>query len=112
MNSSQFKEIVVVKDFEVENGVLGLDRDAYLSIIKFLNFSTVRKVSRYLILLNINKNNINTSRTLSDIFSFNISDLTLSSSPWKIIFLPSNLNIPCGVGIINMDNGRDLSEKK
>jgi hypothetical protein len=40
----QFKEIVVVKDFEVKNGVMGLDRDVYLSIIKFLNSPTVRKV--------------------------------------------------------------------
>jgi hypothetical protein len=31
---------------------------------------------------------------------------------WKIIFLPSNLNIPCGLQIINLDNGRNLSEKK
>jgi hypothetical protein len=45
MKSSQFKEIVVVKDFEAENGVLGLDRDIYLSIIKFLDSSLVRKVN-------------------------------------------------------------------
>jgi hypothetical protein len=32
------------KDFKVENGVLGLDRDCYLSVIKFLDSSTVRKV--------------------------------------------------------------------
>jgi hypothetical protein len=31
-------------DFEVENGLLGLERDVYLSIIKFLNSSKVRKV--------------------------------------------------------------------
>jgi hypothetical protein len=51
MNSSQFKEIVVVKDFEAENGMLGLDRDIYLSIVKFLDSSTVRKVSKYFVFL-------------------------------------------------------------
>jgi hypothetical protein len=44
MNSCEFKEIIVVEGFEIENGILGLDRDLYLSIIKFLNSSTVRKV--------------------------------------------------------------------
>jgi hypothetical protein len=43
-NSYQFKEIIVVEYFEVENGALGLDRDAYLSIVKFLDSSTLRKV--------------------------------------------------------------------
>jgi hypothetical protein len=47
----QFKKIVVLKRFEVKNGVLGLDRDIYLSIVKFLNSSTVRKVNKYFILL-------------------------------------------------------------
>jgi hypothetical protein len=32
------------EDFRVENGVLGLDRDCYLSVTKFLDSSTVRKV--------------------------------------------------------------------
>jgi hypothetical protein len=40
----QFKEIFVFKDFEIENGVLGLERDVYLSIVKFLDSSIVRKV--------------------------------------------------------------------
>jgi hypothetical protein len=31
-------------DYEVENGVLGLGRDVYLSLVKFLNSSTVREV--------------------------------------------------------------------
>jgi hypothetical protein len=44
MNSCEFKEIVVFKDFEVENGMLGLDRDCYLSIVKFLDSSILRKV--------------------------------------------------------------------
>jgi hypothetical protein len=39
-----FKEIFVFEDFETKNGVLGLDRDAYLSLVKFLDSSTVRKV--------------------------------------------------------------------
>jgi hypothetical protein len=43
MNSCQFKEIIIVENFEVDNGVLGLDRDVYLSIVKFLDSSTVRK---------------------------------------------------------------------
>jgi hypothetical protein len=40
----QFKEIIVVEGFEVENGISGLDRDIYLNIVKFLGSSTVRKV--------------------------------------------------------------------
>jgi hypothetical protein len=44
MNSCEFKEIIVSKDFEVGNGVLGLDRDCYLSILKFLDSSILRKV--------------------------------------------------------------------
>jgi hypothetical protein len=44
MNSCEFDEIVVCKDFELENGVLGLERDIYLSIVKFLDSSILRKV--------------------------------------------------------------------
>jgi hypothetical protein len=44
MNSCEFKEIVVIKDFEIENGILGLERDVYLSIVKFLDSSILRKV--------------------------------------------------------------------
>jgi hypothetical protein len=44
MNSCQFKEIFVSENFEIENGLLGLHRDIYLSIVKFLDSSTVRKV--------------------------------------------------------------------
>jgi hypothetical protein len=44
MNNSEFKEIIVSKDFELENGVLGLDRDCYLSIVKFLDSPILRKV--------------------------------------------------------------------
>jgi hypothetical protein len=29
-----------------------------------------------------------------------------------MIFLPSILNFPCGLGIVNLDNGREPSEKK
>jgi hypothetical protein len=39
-----FKEIVVVDGFEIENGLLGLDRDNYLSIVKFLDSLMLRKV--------------------------------------------------------------------
>jgi hypothetical protein len=38
------KEIFVVKDFEVDNGLLGLNRDVYLSIVKLMDSSTLRKV--------------------------------------------------------------------
>jgi hypothetical protein len=33
----------VGEGFEIENGVLGLERDVYLSIVKFLNSHTLRK---------------------------------------------------------------------
>jgi hypothetical protein len=44
MNSFEFKEIVVFKDFGIENGVSGLERDVYLSIVKFLDSSILRNV--------------------------------------------------------------------
>jgi hypothetical protein len=44
MNSCEFKEIFIFGGFEVENGVVGLDRDCYLSIVKFLDSSVLRKV--------------------------------------------------------------------
>jgi hypothetical protein len=47
MNSCEFKEIIVFEDFLVANGVLGLERDVYLSIVKFLDSSILRKVSKY-----------------------------------------------------------------
>jgi hypothetical protein len=37
MNSYEFKEIVVSKSFQVENGILWLERDMYLIIVKFLD---------------------------------------------------------------------------
>jgi hypothetical protein len=40
----KFKKVVVSKDFEIENGVLGLERDVYLSIVRFLDSSILRKV--------------------------------------------------------------------
>jgi antitoxin component YwqK of YwqJK toxin-antitoxin module len=39
-----FEEIVISKSFQIDNGVLGLERDMYLSIVKFLNSSILRKV--------------------------------------------------------------------
>jgi hypothetical protein len=42
MNNCEFKEIIIFKDFEVENGVLGFERDVYLSIVKFLDSSLLR----------------------------------------------------------------------
>jgi hypothetical protein len=44
MNSFEFKEIIVFKDFEIENGVSGLEGDVYLSIVKFLDSSILRNV--------------------------------------------------------------------
>jgi hypothetical protein len=43
MNTCEFKEIFFI-DFEVENGVLGLEREIYLSLVKFLDSSILRKV--------------------------------------------------------------------
>jgi hypothetical protein len=42
ISNYKFKEITAC---EVENGVLGLERDVYLSIVKFLDSSLLRKVS-------------------------------------------------------------------
>jgi hypothetical protein len=44
MNNCEFKEIIVITDVEIDNGVLGLNRDVYLSIVKFLDSPIVRKV--------------------------------------------------------------------
>jgi hypothetical protein len=44
MNSCDFKEIIIPKDLEIENGVLWLERDIYLSVVKFLDSQIVRKV--------------------------------------------------------------------
>jgi hypothetical protein len=43
-NIYQFKEIIVVQNFDVENGLLGLHKYIYLNIIRFLDSSVVRKV--------------------------------------------------------------------
>jgi hypothetical protein len=44
MNNCELKEIIVVEDFELKSGVLGLERDIYLNIVKFLDLSTLRRV--------------------------------------------------------------------
>jgi hypothetical protein len=44
MNNCEFEENVISKNFEIENGVLGLERDIYLSIVQFLDSSNLRKV--------------------------------------------------------------------
>jgi hypothetical protein len=44
MNSCESKEIIVFKDFEVEKGLLGLDRDCCLGLVKFLDSSILRYV--------------------------------------------------------------------
>jgi hypothetical protein len=48
MNSCEFKKIIVFKDFEIENGLLGLERDVYLSIVKFLFVIIKKSVSKYI----------------------------------------------------------------
>jgi hypothetical protein len=50
----------------------------------------------------------NTSKIPSDIPSFNISDQLPNPN---MTVCPSNLNSPCGLGIINVDNGRKQSKK-
>jgi hypothetical protein len=44
MSSCEFEEIIISKGLEIENGVLGLERDIFLSIVKFLDSSILRKV--------------------------------------------------------------------
>jgi hypothetical protein len=43
-NGCPFNEMIVGEDFEIENGMLGLERDIYLSIVKFLDSLILRKV--------------------------------------------------------------------
>jgi hypothetical protein len=43
-NGCPFNEMIVGEDFEIGNGVLGLNGDIYLSIIEFLCSSILRKV--------------------------------------------------------------------
>jgi hypothetical protein len=47
MSSCQFKEISVDEIFEVKNGVLGLDRDIYLNIVKLLDSSIKKSLIKY-----------------------------------------------------------------
>jgi hypothetical protein len=39
-----FNEIIVVQDLEVQNGLLGLDIDVYLSLVTFLDSFVIKKV--------------------------------------------------------------------
>jgi hypothetical protein len=48
---NKFKEIIVFKDFEIDNGVLGLDRDVNLSIVKFLDSSILKSMNKYFLFL-------------------------------------------------------------
>jgi hypothetical protein len=43
-NKVLHKEILVTEDFEVSNCILRFERDIYLSIVKFLDSSILRKV--------------------------------------------------------------------
>jgi hypothetical protein len=38
------KEVLVAEKFEISNGILGLERDVYLSVVKFLDSLMVRNV--------------------------------------------------------------------
>jgi hypothetical protein len=44
MNSCEFRKVAVSDGCQIENGVLGLERDAYLSIVQFLDSSIFIKV--------------------------------------------------------------------
>jgi hypothetical protein len=44
MNGCEFEEIIVSGRFKVENGIVGLERDVYLSIVQFLDSTVLRKV--------------------------------------------------------------------
>jgi hypothetical protein len=37
-------EKINIDDFEIENGILGLNRGVYLNVVKFLDSPIVRKV--------------------------------------------------------------------
>jgi hypothetical protein len=37
LSSCEFKNVIVFEDFKVENDILGLEQNVYLSIVKFLN---------------------------------------------------------------------------
>jgi hypothetical protein len=65
-----------------------------------------KNINEIIIILNIKKDNTNTTKTLSTIFSFNINDL--APPPSNMTFLPLSSNFPYGLGIINLDNGREL----
>jgi hypothetical protein len=52
MNSFEFKEIIVLKNFEVGNGVLGLERDVYLSIVQSRFVNIKKSMSKYFLFFN------------------------------------------------------------
>jgi hypothetical protein len=43
-NNCDFKEIIIPRNLEIENCVLGLERDVYLSVVKLLDSPNIRKV--------------------------------------------------------------------
>jgi hypothetical protein len=51
MTSCDFEEIITSKNLEIENGVLGLERDVYLSIIKILDLHCKKSLSKYFCLV-------------------------------------------------------------
>jgi hypothetical protein len=50
-NGSPLNEMGVGEDYEIDNGVLGLKRDIYLSIVKYLDSSILRKVNEFIFFL-------------------------------------------------------------
>jgi hypothetical protein len=39
-----YKDIIVSEKFKIKNGLLWLDRDVYLSLVKYLNSQVLREV--------------------------------------------------------------------
>jgi hypothetical protein len=51
MNNCEFREIIISEGSQIENGVLGLDRDCYLSIVN-PRFVSIKKSMNIYIYLN------------------------------------------------------------
>jgi hypothetical protein len=51
MNSCKFREIIVLGDFEVENGVLGLERDIHFILFILFCHLTNRHLNYFNVLL-------------------------------------------------------------
>jgi hypothetical protein len=49
ITKSKFPKIIVSKHYEVENGILGLERDMYLNIGKYFNIKMLDKLEEIFI---------------------------------------------------------------